>query len=118
MGLVDAFGGIDDAVAEAARRAKLDPATTHAVWLEKEPGWREALTAMFSDGHAGEGPASDLLSVMAHARIAMLGQAIADADLLTRGSAVQVRCFDCPAPAAVAIQPRTVMQMMLDWVRA
>lgn len=37
IGLVDRFGGIDDAIAEAARRAKLDPAKVHAVYLEKAP---------------------------------------------------------------------------------
>ena len=115
LGLVDQFGGIDDAIADAARRAKLDPATTRAVWLEKQPGWREALAAMLSGSRGGDDtdPASDLLSVMAHARLAMLGQAMADIDLLTRGSAVQVRCFDCPAPASVTTPRATLLQLLL-----
>src|SRR3546814_14906243 len=36
LGLIDGFGSLDDAIAEAARRAKLDPETAEAVWLETQ----------------------------------------------------------------------------------
>src|SRR3954452_8477846 len=45
LGLVDAFGGLDDAVREAARLAKLDPGSAKAVWLEKKPGFGDRLVA-------------------------------------------------------------------------
>ena len=45
LGLVDAFGGLDDAVREAARRAKLDPGKAKAVWLEKKPDFADRLIA-------------------------------------------------------------------------
>ena len=37
LGLVDRFGSLDDAIAEAARRARLDPADARPVYLEREP---------------------------------------------------------------------------------
>ncbi len=36
IGLVDRFGTLEDAVAEAARRAHLDPAKVHPVYIERE----------------------------------------------------------------------------------
>ena len=38
LGLVDRFGGLDDAIAEAARRAKLDPDDAGTVYLERRAG--------------------------------------------------------------------------------
>src|SRR3546814_13808448 len=37
LGLVDHMGGLDVAVAEAARRAGLDPAKARAIYIEKSP---------------------------------------------------------------------------------
>src|SRR3569623_2760484 len=45
LGLVAAFGGLDEAVREAARRAKLDPGKAKAVWLEKKPDFGDRLLA-------------------------------------------------------------------------
>ena len=55
--LVDAFGGLDDAVREAARRAKLDPGEAKAVWLEKEPGFGDQLLmSLAGDGEEEASP--------------------------------------------------------------
>ena len=49
LGLVDRFGSLDDAVAEAARRANLDPADARTVYLEKEPDfWSQLFATMCS----------------------------------------------------------------------
>ena len=39
LGLVDRFGGLKDAIDEAARRASLKPEDVHAEYLEKKPSW-------------------------------------------------------------------------------
>ncbi len=103
LGLVDRFGGIDDAIAEAARRAKLDPAKVHAVYLEKEPNWTAKLAEAWTsseDEEAGE-QARDPISRIADSRRAIFAQAIADARRLATGPVVQVRCLECAglAPA-------------------
>lgn len=117
LGLIDSFGGIDDAIADAARRAKLDPATTRATWLDKEPTWREALARMFADSSSDEesAPKTDLLTTLAQARLATLGSAVADAQALGRGSVVQVRCLDCPSPAMPA-SPRSWVALAGAWL--
>ena len=120
LGLIDAFGGIDDAVADAARRAKLSGDDVRPVWLDKQPGWQEALAEAFSSGGNSDEDkgdrtqSTDLLSTMAHARIAALGQAAADADLLVRGSAIQVRCLECPSPGTTAA-PKSWFALVAAW---
>lgn len=116
LGLVDAFGGIDDAIAEAARRAKLDPAQPHAVWLDKEPGWREAFAAMLGSEEKEEG-ATDLLSTLARARMASLAGMAEDARMMMSSSAIQARCLECPVTAA-PVKPATLLQMLATWMGA
>ncbi len=116
LGLIDAFGGIDDAVAEAARRARLDPATTNAVWLDRPLTWREALAEMFANRDRDEGQqANDLLSTLSQTRMAMLGQAVADARSLATGSTIQVRCLECPVSSA-PLKPTRLLDVLLAWI--
>jgi protease-4 len=114
LGLVDAFGGIDDAIAEAARRAKLNPDEPHAVWLEKEPGWGEAISAIFGAEEEGSVP-TDLLSTLARARMASFAGVAEDARLMMSASAVQARCLECPV-AAVPLRSASVMQLFARWI--
>nr|WP_279589429.1 signal peptide peptidase SppA [Sphingomonas leidyi] len=101
IGLVDRFGGIDDAIAEAARRAKLDPAKVHAVYLEKEPSSWAKLIASFADDKDEDGdwadqPAgADLFARAAIGQRALLAQALGDAKRLATGGSVQARCLEC-----------------------
>jgi protease IV len=113
LGLVDGFGGIEEAIAEAARRAKLDPTSPHAVWLDKPQGWAEAFASMFSSESEASGP-TDLLSTLARARMADIGSALADVKLMTQGSVVQARCLECPVPEVTA-SPRTLVQIVREW---
>ncbi|MFL6843611.1 MAG: signal peptide peptidase SppA [Allosphingosinicella sp.] len=99
LGLVDAFGGLDDAVREAARLAKLDPDEADAVWLEKEPDFADRLLSAFADdGDTDEDEAStDAFSrIAAKPRLRMLA-AIGEAERLVSGAAIQARCLDCEA---------------------
>jgi protease IV len=119
LGLVDAFGGIDDAIADAAKRAKLDPKTATAIWLEKTPSWGQSLAeALFSDEDSEEGQqATDLPATLARMRMTLLAQAVTDARELATGSAVQVRCLECPLSAAPA-RPERVLDVLLRWIKS
>ena len=101
LGLVDRFGNLGDAVAEAARRAHLDPADVRPVYLEKEPGW---LARMFADAargddDRGDSDARDAFAAIARRPEAMIARALHDASELLAGPAIQARCLDCPASA-------------------
>lgn len=96
LGLVDRFGTIDDAIAEAARRAKLDPAKVHAVYLEDKPGW----AAEFAKSLRGSDDDEDTAGADIFARIAadqrgLLAQAVGDLKRLTAGGGIQARCLEC-----------------------
>jgi protease IV len=116
IGLVDAFGGVDDAIAEAARLAKLDPKEPHAVWLDKEPGWREAFASMFG-AEEETGGATDLLTTLSRARMASVAGVAEDARLMMTSSAIQARCLECPV-TAVPTRQSTLTQLFAAWIGA
>ena len=112
LGLVDRFGNLGDAVAEAAKRAKLDPAKVHALYLEKEPSWFEQLVAGFAmsggdeEEEATPESGGDIYARIAAERRAVFGQALGDATRLAMGSSMQARCLECGAfgPAATTMR--------------
>jgi protease IV len=96
LGLVDAFGGLDEAVAEAAKRAKLDPDDVRRIDMEPQPGFLSWLVGGFL-GQAQATAPSDWISQLVRRREAQLGTAFADATQILAGPAVQLRCMGCPA---------------------
>ena len=100
LGLVDEFGGLDDAIREAARRAKLDPEKAEAVWLEKQPGFGDRLLMSMAGDGGEEETAPDAFSrLAAKPRLRMLA-AIAEAERLVTGAAIQARCLECGGQAS------------------
>jgi protease-4 len=110
LGLVDAFGGLDDAVAEAARRAKID--NPELVWLENEPSWWERWASGWSrpddEGEQGE----DMLSRLAAKQRLLAWAAIADARALAGGASIQARCLEC----GMAAPPRAPDVTLGRWL--
>jgi protease-4 len=104
LGLVDRFGSLDDAIVEAARRAKLDPATATAVYLEKEPSWFEQLFRSMGDTEQQVG-APDAFSRIAVRPQLLLARAFADAQTILAGPTIQARCLECPA-VPTPLRPR------------
>jgi len=119
VGLVDRFGGIDDAIAEAARRAKLDPKSVHPVYLEKQPSTLSKLIASLlqndDDNAAADAEGKDVFSRIAAGRRAIFAQAVGDARRLAFGSAVQVRCLECAGfgPAQASASDEALMRQLL-----
>jgi protease-4 len=96
LGLIDRFGSLEDAIAEAARRAKLDPAEARAVYLEKEPSFVDRLLRSMG-GVEEQAGAPDAFSRIAVRPQLLLARALADAQTILAGPAIQARCLDCPA---------------------
>ena len=100
LGLVDAFGSLDDAVAEAAKRAKIDAGAVSLVYLEQQPSWWMRWASDWNRPDDGEQQGgADLLSMLAAKQAALAWSAIADARALTRGASIQARCLECGAVA-------------------
>jgi protease IV len=112
LGLVDAFGSLDDAIAEAAKRAKIDPANVRRVWLEKEPDF---LTTLLK---GAEGPSAnavhrDIISRMTARQEGQLIAGFQEAGRIMAGPAVQVRCISCPPPA-IATRRSALLSLLLN----
>ena len=97
LGLVDAFGGLDEAIAAAARLARLDPEAVHGHWFEDEPDAFAALFAGMAEQEEEEsiGAPAGWLAQNAWAREARLAQAIADVRRLLGSGGVQAACLEC-----------------------
>ncbi|MDB5679361.1 signal peptide peptidase SppA [Sphingomonas bacterium] len=97
IGLVDRFGTLDDAVAEAAKRAGLDPKNVSRVYLEKKPGWFAQLLAAWGkdDDDNADMQARDVFGVIAGERRDVLARAVGDAKRLAGAASVQARCLEC-----------------------
>jgi len=123
LGLVDRFGGLDDAVAEAARRAKISPGAVHRVYLERPVSWSAALAEALApapDEATGTDQARDPVAQIAAQRRAVFAQAIADARRLVRAPSMQVRCLECTAlaPADPSAADRTIADALLARIAA
>jgi protease-4 len=116
IGLVDGFGGLDAAIAEAARRAKLAPAKVHPVFIEKEPSFAERLLDGYNrSGRDTEAAAPvDAFTRIAHRPQDLLATSLADARVLAEGPAVQVRCLECAVHATPQPVDRGVAKLLLE----
>jgi protease-4 len=99
--LIDAFGGLDEAIAEAARLAKLEGDAARPVWLERDPDlFDDLLLAMMADDSEEEQVSADAFGRVAMAQRQMMLRAAADAERLLSAGSVQARCMECPAAAS------------------
>ncbi|ATE65108.1 signal peptide peptidase SppA [Rhizorhabdus dicambivorans] len=121
IGLVDGFGTVDDAVAAAARLAKLDPAKVRPLYIEKQPAqWKQALQTLFGpdeEGVAGataRGPWGAAAVRNDAAVLAALGQA----QRVLTGPSIQALCLEC---AVAGTPPRpsdaAAARNLLAWAR-
>jgi protease-4 len=115
LGLVDKFGGIDDAIREAALLAKLDTSAKHAVWLEKPKTWLQSLSEGWANsGDEDDDKTQDALTRLTQIRMGQLAGALAEVRGLVGATAIQARCLECPAP----LPTRPVDASLFDLIRA
>ncbi|AXJ94769.1 MULTISPECIES: signal peptide peptidase SppA [unclassified Sphingomonas] len=117
INLVDRFGTLNDAVAEAAKRAKLDPTKVHAEYLEKAPGFAATLAASLKRDNDDDADAAggDVFARIAAERRATFARALGDARRLATSGSVQARCLECGglAPAAATPADARLVDMVL-----
>lgn len=118
-GLVDRFGGLEDAIAEAARRAKIDPKTARAYRIEKAPDkWAEWIEAMAERDSDDANAPRDMLARQAMVQRGWAMQAVADVKALVMGAGVRADCLECRGYGAPrtrdAAEERGVMAMLVE----
>ena len=96
LGLVDRFGGLEDAIAEAARRAKIDPAKARAFRIEKQPDkWAEWLQELAERESDDATAPRDMLARQAWLQHGWALQAVSDVRGLVSGAGVRADCLEC-----------------------
>lgn len=120
IGLVDRFGTLDDAVAEAAKRAGLDPKNVARIYLEKKPSWLATLLGGWNndDDSTDTASARDIFAVIAADRQDVLARALGDARRLATVSSVQARCLECAGfgDTRATRDDRSLVQMLIKAV--
>ena len=117
IGLVDRFGGLEDAIAEAARRAKLDPAKAKAYYIEKQPDKFAEFVQSLADREQGSATAPrDMLARQAWLQRGWAMQAVSDVKALVMGAGVRADCLECrgygaPKPRSAA-EERGMLAML------
>ena len=98
LGLVDRFGTLDEAIAFAAKKANLSGSDARPRWIEQQPNSFKALLRDLTQRRdSNTDTAIDPWTRIAHRPQALLAHALADAQALAFGPAIQVRCLECGA---------------------
>ena len=103
IGLVDRFGGMDEALAEAAKKAGLETGGWHASYIEPQPSFAGALLGGLMPKRASVAAPMDIFAQAAWQQQLFVQRMVADLDMLTGVKGVQARCLECadltpPAP--------------------
>ena len=117
LGLVDGFGGMEEAIAKAAQLAKLGD-ERGVTYLERPTSFKEQLLDMLAQQERDEGAApADGYAFFGNGQ-RKLAQALADIRTILNGPSIQVRCLECPtaAPAKVERRDAGFMASLAEWL--
>jgi protease-4 len=124
LGLVDQFGGLEDALAHAAKLAKLGEGEWHAMYLgEQAAGPLAGVLGRLAGARATSRPIAhaDLFAAVAARQDAAIAQVRATLERLTSERGMQAICLECPAagpqPAATAAHGGPVADRLLPLLR-
>jgi protease-4 len=118
IGLVDQFGGLDDALAYAAKRAKLGDGQWHAEFLGADADPYAPILRRLWSTDDGETRGGDMFALFARRESAQAARVLAGLDMLLSVRGAQARCLECPAsyapppPAAKAAARRSLVQLL------
>jgi len=111
LGLVDEFGGLDDALAFAAKKAGLKEGDWHAEFIGEKAGGLAGLLKLIQRNEDAEdagdnvwGP--DLAALAARQQVQMVRRAINQADWLLGVRGMQALCLECPMGSTAAAPSR------------
>lgn len=98
LGLVDQFGGLQDALAWAAQRAQLGEGKWHPEYLGANTDPYAPLFRRLMRADDGEARGRDMFALFAGRERERAARVLADAKGLLQVRGAQARCLECPAP--------------------
>ena len=116
-GLVDGFGGMEEAIAKAAELAKLGD-ERDVTYLERPTSFKEQLLDMLAQQERDESAApADGYAFFGNGQ-RKLAQALADIRTILNGPSIQVRCLECPGTAPAKLERRDLgfMASLAEWL--
>lgn len=116
IGLVDQFGGLDDAVAWVAAQAKTKQ--WHAAFIADQPDTfstllREAMSGEQARGRAG---AQDLAGALAREQLGLAARLEADLSRLIGGTGIQAYCLECEGGRSTVPQGAASARESVGWM--
>ena len=118
LGLVDGFGGIDDAIAKAAQLAGLGN-ERGVRYLEPQESFRDRLIdAIAQNGEDDTSAPADAFATLARQPGQQLASVLAEVHSIISGPSIQARCLECPpvAPARVDQKGLGLLGLIKEWL--
>jgi protease-4 len=99
IGLVDGFGGMQDAIDKAGDLAKLGKNERTVRYLERPVSFRESVVAMLAGDEGQDEGNADAFAMFAGSK-RQLSTALWRANQVLSGPTIQAQCLECPLDAA------------------
>ena len=117
IGLIDGFGGMNDAIAKAAQLAGLGN-ERGVRYLEPAPSFRDQLIESLAEQRDDTAAPADAFSTMARQPGQQLASALGELRSILSGSSIQARCLECPAVAPARIEQKdlTLLGLIRSWL--
>ena len=117
IGLIDGFGGRDEAIAKAAELAKLGD-ERGVTYLEPPRSFEDELIEMIAAERDEEAVAPDAFAAIARRSQDQVAQALVSAESILSGPTIQARCLECAAsaPPRAARGELSLLKLVAAWL--
>ena len=117
LGLVDGFGGMNEAVAKAAELAKLGD-ERGVRYLEPPTSFREQLLESLAGNSDDDSTSEDAFALFAGRPQQQLASALGEVREILDGPTIQARCLECPAvaPAPLRARDKSLFELLIGWL--
>jgi protease IV len=117
LGLVDEFGGLEEALAWAAAKAGAKDGDWHAVYLAQETeNYDSLIRQLVTARTAPAAHGGDIFAITARNNDNVLSRVRRDAERLLGTRGIQAYCLECPAAPAPARQQKTGADGVAEWL--